>query len=93
MFSFMWPFPNPGRFNEEAESLQSGQFGYYSSYVRDCNVRLIEQWRERDGMIISTGNKVSIEYTLSLEDKTMVNTNVASQLLTYLHGSHQIVWG
>ena len=53
----------------------------------------IEQRRERDGMIISTGNKVSIEYTLSLEDKTVVDTNVGSQPLTYIHGSHQIVRG
>lgn len=53
----------------------------------------IEQWREKDGMVISTGNKVSIEYTLSLEDKTVVDTNVGSPPLTYLHGSHQIVRG
>ena len=48
MFWFMWPFPNPERFNEEAESLQSGQFGYYSSYARNRNVRF-DRAKERKG--------------------------------------------
>ena len=42
-------------------------------------------------MTISLGNQVSIEYTLRLEDKQVIDTNVGSKPLTYVHGSHQIV--
>ena len=44
-------------------------------------------------MTISLGNQVSIEYTLRLEDKQVIDTNVGSKPLTYVHGSHQIVPG
>jgi FKBP-type peptidyl-prolyl cis-trans isomerase SlyD len=44
-------------------------------------------------MSISAGKEVSIEYTLKLEDQTMVDTNVGDQPLTYTHGSHQIIPG
>jgi len=37
--------------------------------------------------------KVSIEYTLRLEDNTVVDTNVGSGPLTYVHGSQEIVPG
>ena len=44
-------------------------------------------------MTISLDNKVSIEYTLRLEDMSEIDTNVGSDPLTYVHGSHQIVPG
>ncbi len=44
-------------------------------------------------MTVSGGKKVSFEYTLTLEDKTVVDTNVGAEPLTYIHGSHQIVRG
>ncbi len=34
-----------------------------------------------------------IEYTLKLEDKTVVDSNVGGGPLTYIHGSHQIIPG
>jgi FKBP-type peptidyl-prolyl cis-trans isomerase SlyD len=44
-------------------------------------------------MTVSAGTKVSVEYTLRLEDKAVIDTNVGSDPLTYVHGSDQIVPG
>ncbi len=44
-------------------------------------------------MTVSSGTRVSIEYTLRLEDKAVIDTNVGSEPLTYVHGSDQIVPG
>lgn len=44
-------------------------------------------------MTVSSGTKVSIEYTLRLEDETVIDTNVGSEPLTYVHGSDQIIPG
>ncbi len=44
-------------------------------------------------MTVSAGTKVSIEYTLRLEDKAVIDTNVSSDPLTYVHGSQQIIPG
>ncbi len=44
-------------------------------------------------MTITAGKKVSIEYTLTLENKEVVDTNVDSEPLTYVHGSDQIIPG
>jgi FKBP-type peptidyl-prolyl cis-trans isomerase SlyD len=42
---------------------------------------------------VSSGVKVSIEYTLRLDDDRVVDTNVGSGPLTYVHGSREIVPG
>ncbi len=44
-------------------------------------------------MTVSAGTKVSIEYTLKLEDKKVLDSNVGSDPLTYVHGSQQIIPG
>lgn len=48
-------------------------------------------------MTVSSGTKVSIEYTLSLtkdkKDEVVIDTNVGSDPLTYVQGSHQIIPG
>ncbi len=44
-------------------------------------------------MSVSKGSQVSIEYTLKLEDRTVVDSNVGGAPLTYVHGSHQIIPG
>lgn len=44
-------------------------------------------------MTVSEGTTVSIEYTLELEDKAVVDSNVGSEPLTYVHGSRQIIPG
>lgn len=42
---------------------------------------------------VSAGMRVSVEYTLKLDDKAVFETNVGSEPFTYVHGSHQIVPG
>lgn len=44
-------------------------------------------------MTIAEGKTVSIEYTLTLEDKEVIDTNVGGQPLTYVHGSNQLIPG
>jgi len=44
-------------------------------------------------MIITEGKKVSIEYTLTLDSKEVIDTNVNDEPLIYVHGSNQIIPG
>jgi len=44
-------------------------------------------------MTIAEGKKVSFEYTLTLEDKEVIDSNVGKEPLTYVQGSKQIVPG
>ncbi len=47
----------------------------------------------KEAMSVSDGKEVSIEYTLTLEDKSVVDTNVGGEPLTYTHGASQIIPG
>jgi len=42
---------------------------------------------------IGNGAQVSLEYTLRLEDKTVLESNVGKEPVTYRHGAHEIVPG
>jgi len=44
-------------------------------------------------MIIEKGKTVSFEYTLTLEDKEVIDTNAGAEPLTFTHGSSQIIPG
>ncbi len=44
-------------------------------------------------MNVAEGRQVSIEYTLTLEDKEVVDTNVGGQPLTFVQGQQQIIPG
>jgi len=44
-------------------------------------------------MSISKGQTVSIEYTLTLENKKVVDTNVGKKPLKFVQGSHEIIPG
>ncbi len=48
---------------------------------------------EKDTMTVTDGNRVSIEYTLTLPDKTPVDTNVGKEPLTYTQGGQEILPG
>jgi FKBP-type peptidyl-prolyl cis-trans isomerase SlyD len=43
--------------------------------------------------IVSAGKQISIEYTLKLEDKSVVDSNVGAEPLTFVQGSHNIIPG
>lgn len=45
------------------------------------------------GGVVADGKQVSVEFTLSLEDKTQVQSNVGKEPLVYTHGARQIVPG
>ncbi len=45
------------------------------------------------GGVVTDGKQVSLEFTLSLEDKTQVQSNVGKEPLVYTHGARQIVPG
>jgi len=42
---------------------------------------------------VADGKQVSLEYTLTLEDKTKVDSNVGKQPLTFTQGAHEIIPG
>jgi len=42
-------------------------------------------------MTISSGKEASIEYTLRLEDQSVIDTNVGGEPLTYTQGAQQII--
>jgi len=42
---------------------------------------------------VTNGKSVSLEYTLTLDDKSVVESNVGKQPLIYTHGTQQIVPG
>jgi FKBP-type peptidyl-prolyl cis-trans isomerase SlyD len=44
-------------------------------------------------LLVAEGKLVSLEYTLTLDDKSVVETNVGAKPLTYTHGSHQLIPG
>lgn len=48
---------------------------------------------DKKDMTISEGMTVSIEYTLTLEDKTVIDSNVGAEPLTYVQGNRQIIPG
>ncbi len=49
---------------------------------------------EGDGsMMVSEGKTISMEYTLTLEDKNVVDTNVGKEPLKFTQGQHQIIPG
>jgi FKBP-type peptidyl-prolyl cis-trans isomerase 2 len=45
------------------------------------------------GLAVADGTKVTIEYTLTLPDKTVADSNVGQEPFSYIQGSHQIVSG
>jgi FKBP-type peptidyl-prolyl cis-trans isomerase SlyD len=48
---------------------------------------------KKEAPVVEQGKKVSIEYTLKLEDGTQVETNLEKEPLTYTHGEGQIISG
>ena len=42
---------------------------------------------------VTEGKSVSLEYTLKLDDKSVVESNVGKQPLTYTHGTRQLIPG
>jgi FKBP-type peptidyl-prolyl cis-trans isomerase SlyD len=54
---------------------------------------LAETTKGNTPITISHGNTISIEYTLTLENKEVVDTNVGKKPLKFVQGSHEIIPG
>jgi len=52
-----------------------------------------DQKKGASPMIVSNGKQVSLEYTLKLDDQSVVDTNVGGEPLKVTQGSHQIIPG
>jgi FKBP-type peptidyl-prolyl cis-trans isomerase SlyD len=49
-------------------------------------------WAESSSAV-ADGMKVTLEYALSLPDKTVLESNVGREPISYIHGKHQIIPG
>lgn len=52
-----------------------------------------EGQKDTGSMRVSAGKLVSLEYTLILDDKTVVESNVGTEPMKYTHGSHDLIPG
>lgn len=52
-----------------------------------------ESLEGKSSMTVSDGKMVSLEYTLTLEDQAVLDTNVGGAPLNFTQGSHQIIPG
>lgn len=57
------------------------------------NVARGESAQKENPLTVSAGNEVTIEYTLTLEDKTTVDSNAGGEPYTFIQGEHHIVPG
>lgn len=51
------------------------------------------QARAENSPAVADGMKVTLEYTLALPDKTVIESNVGREPVTYTHGKHEIIPG
>ena len=54
---------------------------------------LAESQKDASPKMVSEGKTISMEYTLTLEDKKVLDTNVGGKPLDFTQGSHQIIPG
>ena len=52
-----------------------------------------ESSQSDDNVTVSAGNAVSLEYTLTLDDQSVLESNVGKEPMTYTQGAHEIVPG
>jgi FKBP-type peptidyl-prolyl cis-trans isomerase SlyD len=57
------------------------------------NLAWSESGKGAKPVTVSAGEEISIEYTLKLEDKTTVDSNVGGEPLKFIQGKHEIIPG
>ena len=62
------------------------------AFIGTAIVHAESQKGEKDMTVVS-GKEISIEYTLKLEDKSVVDSNVGSDPLKFVQGDHKIIKG
>jgi len=65
-------------------------FGFLSSVVIGS---IADKAQSQEDTAVSAGKQISIEYTLTLEDKSVVDSNVGAEPLSFVQGSHNIIPG
>ncbi|MCR4288853.1 MAG: peptidylprolyl isomerase [Candidatus Scalindua sp.] len=61
-------------------------------YIFSSSVAFTEEPQEpTKDTVVSSGKKVSIEYSLKLEDQSVVDTNVGAGPLTFIQGSRELL--
>ncbi len=65
-------------------------FGFLSCFVISS---MADRAQSQEDTEVSAGKQISIEYTLTLEDKTVVDSNVGAEPLSFVQGSHNIIPG
>ncbi len=58
-----------------------------------ASVAMGEPQKRGTKMTVSDGKQVSLEYTLKLDDKSVLESNVGKEPMTYTQGAHEIVPG
>ncbi len=61
--------------------------------VTGYSLGMAETQKDTTSNTISNGKLISIEYTLTLDDKKVLDSNVGGQPLDFTQGSHQIIPG
>lgn len=61
--------------------------------VSGAGSALAESSKAAGKATVSNGKQVSLEYTLKLDDNTVLESNVGKEPLTYTQGAHEIVPG
>ncbi len=65
-------------------------FGFLSCFVIGL---MTDNAQSQETAAVSEGKQVSIEYTLTLEDNSVVDTNVGAEPLSLVQGAHNIIPG
>ncbi len=71
--------------------------GVCSSYLMFCLFLVApvnaESPASDENVAVSAGSAVSLEYTLTLDDQSVLESNVGKEPMTYVQGAHEIVPG
>lgn len=71
--------------------------GVYSVCVVSVGIMGSQAWAESSTFdavtTVAAGNVVSLEYTLMLDDQSVLESNVGKEPMTYTQGAHEIVPG
>ena len=65
-------------------------FGFLSCVVIGS---MADKAQSLEDTAVSAGKQVSIEYTLTLEDKSLIDSNVGAEPLSFVQGDHNIIPG